>query len=89
MEFDVSEETALLIDHMHNPYMEYNPEYFTPEQKRNWLEKQDPQHANNNFIDHNGKEDDALDEEDMLFQQEFEMNRSRFKDFDDSFYCQQ
>jgi hypothetical protein len=35
---DASEETALMVDHLNEPYHEYVPNNFTDYQKKNWLQ---------------------------------------------------
>ena len=37
VEFNISEDTALMIDKMNNPYMEFDPNYFNEDQKQKWL----------------------------------------------------
>ena len=39
IDFDVGDDTALLIDDIENPYANLWPENFTPEQKVKWLKK--------------------------------------------------
>jgi len=39
IDFDVGEDTALIIDEFDNPYSNLCPENFTDEQKRQWLQK--------------------------------------------------
>jgi hypothetical protein len=39
IDFDVGDDTALLIEDFDNPYSNLCPENFTEEQKRQWLEK--------------------------------------------------
>lgn len=39
LDFQLGDETALLIDDIDDPYKNYDPKKFTAEQKKNWLLK--------------------------------------------------
>lgn len=48
--FNVSDDTALMIDELHNPYAEALPNNFTEEQKMRWMMRADHQQDEEDFL---------------------------------------